>query len=308
MTDRRITYFSAVAACLAFYGAYQKWFSWIVLLAVLFLPLFSLILSIVPMLRTKVKMTAPEKVRKGSRARLKLAVNCPGIHPPFACRITVHEMMNRQSRILSHGEPLPTEHCGALLVEADRAKVCDYLGLFSRKLKKIPPVLVRVMPDEVKINLPPDLNRYMARAWKPKKGGGYAENHEIRPYRPGDSMNLVHWKLSAKMDSLMLREPMEPDGCLMILSMDLCGTPDELDRKLGRFLWLGNYLLSQDVSFAAAFLTANGLESWSIDSESDLNACMEEIVCTPLSSEGSLRELNVPHAWQYHIGGEPDEG
>ena len=307
MTDRRITYLSAVAACLAFYGAYQKWFSWIVLLAVLFLPLFSLILSIVPMLRTKVKMTAPEKVRKGSRARLKLAVNCPGIHPPFACRITVHEMMNRQNRILSHGEPLPTEHCGALLVEADRAKVCDYLGLFSRKLKKIPPVLVRVMPDEVKMNLPPDLNRYMARAWKPKKGGGYAENHEIRPYRPGDSMNLVHWKLSAKADALMLREPMEPEQGMMLLTMDLQGTPTELDRKFSRLLCYGQHLIRHGAAFEVIALTGNGIETWFVREESEFSDCVDALLCTPFATEGSIRERKRTAVWQYHIGGEPDE-
>lgn len=308
MAVRRICYILALAGCIGFYIAYQKWFAWIVLLAMLLLPWFSLILSLRAMLCLKLKLTVPERIRQGTKAFARLELRCPGVRPPFRCRIIITKPNTGESWFLSAGDGLPTDHCGGLTVKLERARVYDYLGLFRIRLRKTPVCIARVMPDVKEMPIPEEMTRVLARAWKPKAGGGYAENHEIRQYRPGDTLNLVHWKLSAKMDSLMLREPMEPDGCLMILSMDLCGTPDELDRKLGRFLWLGNYLLSQDVSFAAAFLTANGLESWSIDSESDLNACMEEIVCTPLSPEGSLRELNVPHAWQYHIGGEPDEG
>ncbi len=308
MADRRILYLTAVMGSLAFFIAYQKWFSWIVLLAVLLLPWFSLLMSLVPMFRTKLKLKAPEKVQRGSTAKIRLAVNCPGIRPPFRCRIRVTHILTGESRILRHGEPLPTEHCGGLLIQPERAKVSDYLGLFSRKLKKLPTAVVRVMPSDVKMTVPPDLTRHLARAWKPKQGGGYAENHEIRPYRPGDSLNLVHWKLSAKVDSLMLREPMEPDQGLMLLTMDLCGTPEELDRKMGRLLWLGKWLLDQEIYFAAAVLTLSGLESWTIRKESDLTDCVDRLLCARTSPEGTLRDLNVPSAWQYHIGGEPDEG
>lgn len=30
--------------------------------------------------------------------------------------------------------------------------------------------------------------------------GAYAEEHELRPYRPGDPMRTVHWKLTAKQE------------------------------------------------------------------------------------------------------------
>ena len=56
----------------------------------------------------------------------------------------------------------------------------------------------------------PDLDRYIARAWKPKSGGVCRRNHELRLYRPGDSLNQVHWKLTAKTGKWMIRQPMEP--------------------------------------------------------------------------------------------------
>ena len=43
---------------------------------------------------------------------------------------------------------------------------------------------------------------------KPKHGGGYAEEHELREYRPGDMVNSIHWKLSSKTDKVIVREPL----------------------------------------------------------------------------------------------------
>jgi len=306
MTVRRILYLEALVGCLMFYFAYQKWFSWIVFVCVLALPWLSLLMSLVAMFGVKLKLKVPEKVQQGSRAKIGLAVRCPGIRPPFSCRICVTDLMTGERTILTHGQPLPTAHCGGLLIEPEKVKVCDYLGLFSRRLKKIPSAVVRVMPAERRVAVVPDLTKYMARAWNPKPGGGYSENHEIREYRPGDSVNQIHWKLSAKMDSLMLREPMEPDQSLMLLTMDLSGTREELDYKLGRMLWLGKWLLGQEAFFSTAVLTAEAVEFWEIKKESDLYECVEALLCTPMAISGTIREFKIPAAWQYHIGGEPD--
>lgn len=307
MALRRIYYIMALAGCLMFYLAYQKWFSWIVLLAVFFLPWMSLLLSLRAMICTKMKLTAPERVELGNEAKIRLEVKSPVPRPPFRCRIRVTKPITGESIILKRRDILPADHCGGLTVQIERAKLYDYLGLFSRKIRRIPACTVRVMPKPVEMPVPPDLTRYLARAWRPKQGGGYAENHEIRPYHPGDTLNLVHWKLSSKMDSLMLREPMEPDQGLMLLTLDLCGTPDELDRKLGRLLWLGKMLLDRQIRFTVIAMTGNGIETWLVPSEWSLNHCMDELLCTPYAAEGSVRDRNYSAAWQFHIGGEPDE-
>ncbi len=308
MADRRLNYLTALIAALAFYGAYQKWFSWIVLVTVLALPVFSLLVSLIPMFLTRVKMRVPETVRRGSRAKIAVSLRCPGIRPPFFCRIRVTEYMTGNSRILRHGEALPTDHCGALLVVPEKAAVTDYLGLFARKIRHLPVSAVRVMPGEMKPVIPAALEKQTSSAYRPKMGGGYAENHEIREYRPGDSLNLVHWKLSAKSDSLLIREPMEPHGGTILLTLDLCGTPDEIDRKLGRLLALGRYLLERGVPFTAAVLTKNEIHFWEISGEAALLSAMEEILMCPVSTDGAtLENVNTQYRGHYHIGGEPDE-
>jgi hypothetical protein len=155
--------------------------------------------------------------------------------------------------------------------------------------------------------LPPNLTQHLARSWRPKPGGGYAENHEIRQYHPGDNLNQIHWKLSAKVGDLMLREAMEPERGLMLLTMDLCGTPEKLDIQFGRLLWLSNWLLENSIPFEVRVLTGNGIETWAVPDAWSLQKCIEALLCAPYAKEGSIRDRSFAAAWQHHIGGEPDE-
>lgn len=166
---------------------------------------------------------------------------------------------------------------------------------------------ILVLPEPVNMEVPPDLTRYLAQRWRPKPGGGYAENHEIRQFHPGDNLNQIHWKLSAKVGDLMLREPMEPERGLMLLTMDLCGTASELDLKFGRMLWLGNWLLERGITFDIRVLTGNGIESWTIRDEWDMKRCMETLLCAPFVAEGSIRDRSFTAAWRHHIGGDQGE-
>lgn len=99
---------------------------------------------------------------------------------------------------------------------------------------------------------------------------------------------------------------MEPDQGLMLLTMDLRGTPEELDRKFGRLLWLGSWLLERQVSFTVLALTGNGAESWQIQAEWALTKCMDALLTSPFAAEGSVCDRRYAAAWQYRIGGEPD--
>jgi len=307
MTGRRICYILALAGCVGFYIAYQKWFAWIALLAVLFLPWFSLLLSLRAMLHLKLRLTAADRMVQDTDSIIRLDLHGVGVRPPFGCRIRVSKPNTGENWILRSGDALPTEHCGGLSVRVEKAKVYDSLGLFSIKVRKPPVCMVRVLPADTDLPIPEEMSRVLARAWKPKHGGGYAENHEIRPYRPGDTLNLVHWKLSAKADALMLREPMEPDQGMMLLTMDLCGTPAELDRKYSRLICYGHYLVRHGVAFAVTVLTGNGIETWFIREESEFADCVDTLLCTPFAPEGTVRTQKYSAPWQYHIGGEPDE-
>lgn len=307
MVGRRFLYALALIGSLIFYGAYQEWFSWILLLTLLLFPWLSLFLSLGTILRIKLEPSAAAKIPVGSNECIQLKTYSKAPQPPLNSKISITKPITGEKWILKPGDKLPTEHCGGLIAQLHKPKVYDYLGLFRFRIRKKYNRTFLVWPQTNHMEVPPDLTQYLARSWRPKPGGGYAENHEIRQYHPGDNLNQIHWKLSAKVGNVMLREPMDPERGLMLLTMDLCGTPQELDTKFGRLLWLSNWLLDNLISFEVRVLTANGIESWTITDEWSLQKCIEALLCAPFAAEWSIQDRSFTAAWQHHIGGEPDE-
>ena len=164
-----------------------------------------------------------------------------------------------------------------------------------------------IRPKPVAPAVIPAVRDIRPRRWIPKPGGGFAENHELRLYRPGDSLNQIHWKLTAKTGKWILREPMEPVRGRMLVTMTLRGTPEALDRKFGRLLWLGAYLLEQDIRYEILALTGEGLLTFQVQNRNELYKAADRLLCTPAAETGSIREYVFDASWQYHIGGEADE-
>lgn len=286
---------------------YQQWFAWVLLLIIALLPWLSLLLSITAMARLRMGFDVATRIPMGQPEGINLKVFSELPLPPHKSKIRITKALTGESWTLKSGANLPTEHCGKLHIALHRPGVFDYLGLFRLKVKRTPEQAVFVLPKPVDMEIPPTLNKHLEPRWRAKPGGGFAENHEIRQYHHGDKLNQIHWKLSAKVGELMLREPMEPERGLMLLTMDLSGTAAELDIKLGRLLWLSQWLLEREIIFELRVLTANGIEHWTIRDEVDRNKCIEVLLGTPFAREGSIRDKFFKAAWRHHIGGEQDE-
>lgn len=307
MIKNRLLYFIAVTASAVFYVAYEEWISWIILAAMLMLPWLSLVLSLPAILRMRIKLDVPERITQGEEARVITKACCPAVCPPYKYKIKVIKPITGEKWVVSPGECLPSEHCGGLTVSTELTAVYDYLALFRFRLRRAPSAIVRVMPKKEELPIPEELKSIAAHSLRAKRGGGFAESHEIRPYRAGDSLNLIHWKLSAKADGLMLREPMEPNRGLALLTLDINGTSDELDRKFSRLLNYGSYLLKNSAAFEVLALTAKGIENLAVHEESDWRACMDSLLCAPFAPRGSVKEQDLKTLWHCHIGGERDE-
>ncbi len=307
MFGRRIVYLAALLSCGVFYIAYGEWVSAIALLTVLGLPWLSLVLSLPAMLSFHLSTDGPVALSMGEEGELWLMGTSQFPLPPFTGKL---QLKNRMTGEIQRYQPtlgLPTEHCGSFLVTVEKARVCDYLGLFTLPVKRKERKTVLIRPTPLPVPEPPDLKHFTPRSWRPKFGGGFGENHELRLYRPGDSLNQVHWKLSAKTGKLTIREPMEPQRGLVLLTMTLRGTPEELDRKFGRLQWLGSYLARQEIRFEIRILTGDGIQVVSVDGDQALRRAIASLLCAPLARESSIRDQSYTASWQYHIGGDIDE-
>ncbi len=292
---------------LIFYIVYQQWFAWILLQVVVFLPWLSLLLSIGAMVGLGMELEVASKIPMSCAERINLKVFSKLPLPPHKSKIRITKPLTGERWILKPGAKLPTEHCGKLHIALHKPGVFDYLGIFRLKVRNTAEKTVLILPQPVEMEIPPNLYKNLEPRWRRKPGGGYAENHEIRQYHPGDKLTQIHWKLSAKVGELMLREPMEPEGGLMLLTMDLKGTASDLDVKLGQLLWLSQWLLEREITFDIQVLTANGIVGWTIRDEEDMNQCMASLLDTPFAQTGSIRDKFPKTAWRHHIGGEQGE-
>ena len=300
-------FLALVLGCLTLNIAYQGWLAWILLMALVWLPVLSLLVSLPAMLTIRIKADTGSWVPMGTEVALRIKASCPFPMPEYRCRIRVKRTITGESRWLLPGEKLPAEHCGQLVCKPEKCWVYDYLGLFRLKVRKVGRSACIVRPVPVKMGVPENIHRHMAERWRPKPGGGFAENHEIRLYRPGDNLNQLHWKLTAKTGKLMVREAMEPLSSRVVLTMDLMGTEEELDRKMGRLLWLGEFLLDAQQKFEMAVLTGDGLRRCPVDTRQDLLKVIDEILCAQPVKEAGVCRLVEGADRCIHIGGVTDE-
>lgn len=305
MGRRWILYSGSLIGCIVFYFAYREWFAWLALIAVLSLPVAALVLSLPAMTGLRLTQGGPRLAEAGTPLTLTFTAHCRLPKPPCRCDMKVTQATTGFDETVKEGQPLPAEHCGVLVCRPKKPKVYDYMGLFRLKIRGMEESRIIVYPKKVPVTDLPSLERHRARIWRPKPGGGFAENHEIRLYRPGDKLNQVHWKLSAKTGKLMIREAMEPVRDRICIEMILRGTPEEMDRNFGQLLWLSCHLLERDLPHELRVLTGSGTLSLSVANVSNQEEVMRVLLEEgPAAPEAVLEPVQA--AWLYRIGGGAD--
>ena len=314
-----LVYLLGLAGALVFHIYYFGWYSWFVLVLAVALPWFSLLVSLLAMLRTRLRMDAPALLTRNEAAYVTLRAG-NGFLPQPLCRfrLTITAVMTGERRSLrqstqSQGSwyvPLDTAHAGAYLCQVEKARVYDYLGLFRLPVRAPAPVETVIRPVPREPARLPNLRHFLVRQLKPKPGGGFSEEHELRDYRPGDSMREIHWKLSVKTDRTIVREAQEPVRGLTLLTFDLRGTPGRVDATLEELLWLSQWLLDHDTPHQILWIDPTDCETATapIESPADLEALLSRLLRTPLRPDTpSLEGRTFPRAtWRCHISPQED--
>ena len=305
MAGRRIVYWLALAGSIFFYWASGNWLSAVLVLMALGLPLLSLLLSLPAMLTTKVRLQLADHVTVGMPVTASLAVRCQFGKPKVSGKLQMTDLSTGKKKRVKPGAPLNTQHCAAYRLQCSHLWVSDLLGLIRLPVSVKENRLLVVRPKPALPQQMPDMNRYLSSVTRPKPGGGYSENHELRLYRPGDNLKQIHWKLSAKTGDLIIREPMETQQNAFILTMELSGTPESIDSKLSRLLGMSQYLAENDLRHRIFCCTGNGMQIYPIGCPQDALDAIDAILQQPPATE----ELpTYPHAlWRHHIGGDGSE-
>lgn len=276
MILRWCIYLVALVGCIVFWVAHQGWLPAMLFWMAAFLPLFSLLMSLPSMIFAKPELLLPPRMQIGEKETVILRWH--RFTPlSYRCRLTMVFNGETTSKI-TPGDAISSEHCGQIRLAVKCLAVYDLLGLFRRKFRKIPEKSIPVYPLPIQTVLPESLQRTLSTAWKPKYGGGFAENYEIRMYQPGDGLNQLHWKLTAKTGKLMVRQPIIPEKKRLDLPISLGGTPEERDKNCGELYWLCQNLLDQGISFS---ICPEGSAPLPVETDPQLTQAMDKLLTEP---------------------------
>lgn len=104
---------------------------------------------------------------------------------------------------------IPTRLCGKLQFQCESLELYDLFGLCCLKLPLLPEQSVMVYPAELPLELelrePEENGREYAQDTTGRRGSDPSELFDMRAYQAGDDVRSIHWKLSAKTSSLLVR-------------------------------------------------------------------------------------------------------
>jgi hypothetical protein len=266
MGGRRIVYFIGLVMGAVFHTLYGQYLSYMLLRFLILLPFVSLLVSLPAMLRVRVLLSASGASPRGEKAAARLRIDSR-FFLPVGClsmtftgenKFTGESMKKRKCSywgVLKAEEdlPLPGERCGVISCSLGRVWVWDYMGIFVLPVKRCDPAVYTVLPVADKPVPLPELDQDSAITLKPKPGGGYSEEHELRPYRQGDPLNMIHWKLSSKLDDPIVREPQLMQRKRITLSVSPCADPGGLESQLDQLMYLSLDLVEKGIPHRVCF-------------------------------------------------------
>ena len=175
----------------------------------------------------------------------------------------------------------------------------DVLNLFNVQTAPFAPVRTVIYPRRMKVQLL--LSQASAGTPQPegkmqnRKGNDPSEMFDLREYVPGDDVRSLHWKLSGKTDTLILRQASDPSLYNIVLLMDFGieknGEPtplEELNAAAAVAAAVGTQLVQQHITFSAAVPTRNGLKIYEVRTQKDFQQMLMHWMCFPLQqTEGA---------------------
>ena len=136
-------------------------------------------------------------------------------------RLTVPVMRRSDSFTI----PVESYDIGLVSVNIDKIILHDYLSLIRKEINVSLEASVPVLPKERNIgDFPPAVPKDGPDEFTESENIGNISSDvkEIREYRPGDRLQRIHWKLSAKLDDLFVKEMAHTSTLAIILIPELC--------------------------------------------------------------------------------------
>lgn len=185
--------------------------------------------------------------------------------------------------------PVVYNYCGLFRAEISEIKVYDYLHFVSFTKQADAHAQIHILPTStVEVTYHPSFyaegfDEYEAVS---QKGNVSSNVTDVREYQPGDRLQKIHWKLSAKIDKLMVKENEATSSHQFYVLLELYKSPEHpefLDEAVEYAYGVSKELLFHKETFFFGFYSESRGEfiSLPIRNESDLTQALWEAYYEP---------------------------
>jgi len=288
-------YLVSLLSSFIFFLCYKMWVSWICLLIVLVIPVLALIMTVIASRTMTFKSVCAVNVMRGDTANV--TVTTGGIASYFSfCKLkmTFTDRMagtTKKQVFVIHDRgsskiPVNTDHCGSYSYRFTWLYTYDLFGLFCLRTNVSKNHEVLVKPTPAMPAVMPDMYGFKAKNLRKSKQPS-SEIYDIREYQIGDPLRSIHWKMSAKKDALLVKEPLEEYGGHSRVLLRLTDDRDKLDLHLGQIIFTSKFFIEHEVAHKIRVIPPDSGEvAYEVESEVDLERAIASILRMRIPDKG----------------------
>nr|WP_319487511.1 DUF58 domain-containing protein [uncultured Caproiciproducens sp.] len=311
----RAAYCAALAAAILFFIFFKEYLSFFTLIFVLLLPFISWMFMLPAVRKTTVELQIKNSLAdKNEDFSLLIVLKNASALPVaraqirFFCENSLSGEEQNQILVLpisAHTEQnveyrMQSGHIGRVTAELTQIRYYDFLGIFTLKLTPNAQAEIFITPKihliDGKIDLTAAAGMENSSYSKVKPGDDPSEIFDVRAFRSGDRLRSIHWKLSSKLDELMVKEFSLPANSELLLLVELLA-PDMtvLDALIETAASLSHFFSENQISHRIEWFDKkkNQFHTASIENDEDLAVLLNGM----LSSQYNEDE---PYALDFH--------
>ena len=219
-------------------------------------------------------------VNVGDKIKLSIYVNKRGIYPFKKLQVTLWYKNNYDERITkkkvqielndkvrqAHDIDIEAGNCGYISVGLENAFIFDMFAFLNFKCRlKNAQSMVMVMPKITTVEIDSNsFNRICIDEEEAFRGDvsreGLMDRYEVREFIPGDSLNRIHWKLTAKNDDFMVKDFKDNLDIRTYVYFDL-RKGSNLDKMFEESISMAYSLIEKKIIFYAMWIEYDNLLS-----------------------------------------------
>jgi|GEM_PF-169140 len=288
------------------------------LVAAIILPVISLALLVIARSKIKVTMKIPVPVSEKNNpiqmqidikrgvllpvGQVDLRMRCISgfTNQQKVTHLTIDHDGKRDSHVIYD---ISGRQCGKVKIVIDRIRMKDLFGLCSLNKKVNLEKEITFLPKiyETMVEVSEGVRHFAGETEEDEPeaaGNDHSQIYQIRPYRPGDRLQTIHWKLTARSGELYVREAGEPIclavGIFMDFYADSPAEKNNAEALIEAALSVSNALLEQNCRHFIVWYDADArrLSKQRIGKIEDIYALMNYLMSAACYEEpADLKEM-----------------